>query len=1661
MTTNVEKQINGSNGIKSNPGSSKNSPVKSNEHYPSQCKKETFKFEVPPEAPVFYPTEEEFQDPLAYIAKIRPIAENTGICKIKPPSHWQPPFAVDVDKLRFTPRIQRLNELEAKTRVKLNFLDQIAKFWELQGSSLKIPMVERRALDLYTLHRVVQIEGGFDNVTRERKWSKVSHKMGYQVGKSIGTILKTHYERLLFPFDVFKQGKSVELKLDDSPEDVEKTDKDYKPHGIVSRMQIKPPPEKNARRSKRFENTDSDCKTENLALKIKEEKDEKDGKEEKVEKVEKTEKPEKIEKVEKMDKMDKVEKTEKMEKKEKPEKTEKKEKEEKELKDEKSEDEDGGNKELRRLQFYGAGPKMAGYDDKKEHKPRSKNVKYEFDPVSSNLAKYVCHNCNRGDAEEYMLLCDGCDDSYHTFCLLPPLSEIPKGDWRCPKCVAEEVSKPMEAFGFEQAQREYTLQQFGEMADQFKSEYFNMPVHMVPTGTVEREFWRIVSSIDEDVTVEYGADLHTMDHGSGFPTKSSTNLFPGDKEYAESSWNLNNLPVLEGSVLGYINADISGMKVPWMYVGMCFATFCWHNEDHWSYSINYLHWGEAKTWYGVPGSKAESFEETMKSAAPELFHSQPDLLHQLVTIMNPNILMNAGVPVYRTDQHAGEFVVTFPRAYHAGFNQGYNFAEAVNFAPADWLRMGRECVLHYSHLRRFCVFSHDELVCKMALDPEKLDLTIAAATYQDMLVMVDTEKRLRKTLLDWGVTNAEREAFELLPDDERQCEICKTTCFLSAMTCKCSSEVLVCLRHYKNLCECPAPNRTLRYRYTLDELPVMLKALKLKAESFDHWVARVKDALDPKTPKTLNLSDLKALLSEADGKKFPKCDLLQTLTSAVEDAEKCASVIHQLDLNKMRTRTRNSNDTKYKLTVEELTLFCEEIDSLACILEEAKSIKELLLQSRKFEEKSEKLLSMPLVDCTVSELEACISHGNGLCIELPNLRQISTRLKQCQWLESIDNYQSKSDVMGLEAIKNLIQEGTLLPPHPELEEQLSKLQSVLQASELWEEQAAEVLKSEDNNVLIQVDKLLKESSKISCFLPTEGHLFDSMKKARDWLRMLEDMNSAEYYPYFSAMEELIKKGRNLSLHLVEVDRMNDYLVLATGWKEKTSRAFLRKNSTVILMEALSPRVAIMNGIKTNKKGRKDDEEPSISLTSSMDPAAVVSVFKDAEDTEMALLKKLRATNMAKSLDPSENSTFCICGRGPFGVMMQCELCKDWFHSTCTQLPKVSITKYRGSFTNVALHMAFKDCKFLCPNCQRTKRPRLDVILGLLMSLQKLYVRVPEGEALQCLTERAMNWQDRARQLLQNPELEIAKNKLAMFSQKYSEAAARQRTEKIISNELKRASKNPELHQRVQEIAPYSGIIEDGMTCDSGINDSDDASRESRESDDRMGEHAYSLHLPKVGDGEDYTLHISSDIKKQLEELLLEGDLLEVYLDETFALWKLLQASRDPEREPILIDFDAHLKTTPKKRGRKRLSEEIDSIKKITKTIKVEPEKKIRGRKIKTTKEITGKKRSYKKRVGRCQSTASDSDDNDDDESCAANGCQKPTGQNVDWVQCDGGCEQWFHMACVGLSAEDINEDEDYICLTCSKSTTYENLDSRSSSPRSPDSTQPSTSRDVS
>ena len=161
-----------------------------------------FHFKQPPIAPVYRPTKEEFQlGPLNYIAKIRDEAEKYGICKIVPPpvslisiffklliklilifflKCFQPPFTVDVDNFRFTPRIQRLNELEAQTRVRLSFLEKLMKYFDLQGHQIKIPSIDKKIVDLYQLHKVVKEEGGFETCVKDRKWSIVASKMGFQ-----------------------------------------------------------------------------------------------------------------------------------------------------------------------------------------------------------------------------------------------------------------------------------------------------------------------------------------------------------------------------------------------------------------------------------------------------------------------------------------------------------------------------------------------------------------------------------------------------------------------------------------------------------------------------------------------------------------------------------------------------------------------------------------------------------------------------------------------------------------------------------------------------------------------------------------------------------------------------------------------------------------------------------------------------------------------------------------------------------------------------------------------------------------------------------------------------------------------------------------------------------------------------------------------------------------------------------------------------------------------------------------------------------------------------------------------------------------------------------------------------------------------------------------
>lgn len=186
---------------------------------------------------------------------------------------------------------------------------------------------------------------------------------------------------------------------------------------------------------------------------------------------------------------------------------------------------------------------------------------------------------------------------------------------------------------------------------------------------LERKFWKNLT-FNPPI---YGADV-------------SGSLY--DQGVAE--WNIGGLNTILDTVESESGAKNKGINKPYLYFGMWKSAFAWHTEDMDLYSINYLHFGEPQSWYVVPPDHGKRLEELAKGFFPGSAQSCDAFLRHKMTLMSPSILKKYGIPFEKVTQQAGQFIVTFPFAYHAGFNHGFNCAETTNFATLRWIDYGKQ-----------------------------------------------------------------------------------------------------------------------------------------------------------------------------------------------------------------------------------------------------------------------------------------------------------------------------------------------------------------------------------------------------------------------------------------------------------------------------------------------------------------------------------------------------------------------------------------------------------------------------------------------------------------------------------------------------------------------------------------------------------------------------------------------------------------------------------------------------------------------------------------------------------------------------------------------------------------------------------------------------------
>ncbi|KAJ0802542.1 putative [histone H3]-dimethyl-L-lysine(36) demethylase [Helianthus annuus] len=341
--------------------------------------------------------------------------------------------------------------------------------------------------------------------------------------------------------------------------------------------------------------------------------------------------------------------------------------------------------------------------------------------------------------------------------------------------------------------RNYTFRDYEKLANKiFARRYYS--TGCLPVSYMEKEFWHEIAC-GKTESVEYACDVD----GSAFSSSPTDQL-------ASSKWNLKKVSRLSHSTLRLLETTIPGVTEPMLYIGMLFSMFAWHVEDHYLYSVNYHHCGAAKTWYGVPGHAALDFEKVVREKVytNDILSADGedgafDVLLGKTTLFPPNILSQHNVPVYKAVQKPGEFVVTFPRAYHAGFSHGFNCTEAVNFAIGDWFLLGSVASHRYALLNRIPLLPHEELLCKesmilhssMGYEDRSCEDGISHRHIKAAFVnLIRFQHRIRWCLMKTrGYRGASTHSHGTI-----LCSVCKRDCYVAYINCGCYLHP-VCLRH--------------------------------------------------------------------------------------------------------------------------------------------------------------------------------------------------------------------------------------------------------------------------------------------------------------------------------------------------------------------------------------------------------------------------------------------------------------------------------------------------------------------------------------------------------------------------------------------------------------------------------------------------------------------------------------------------------------------------------------------------------------------------------------------------------------------------------------------------------------------------------------------------
>ncbi|CUM67421.1 uncharacterized protein PRCAT00005116001 [Priceomyces carsonii] len=844
-------------------------------------------------------------------------------------------------------------------------------------------------------------------------------------------------------------------------------------------------------------------------------------------------------------------------------------------------------------------------------------------------------------------------------------------------------------------------------------------------------------------------------------------------EAALNPWNLHNLPILPNSLFGALSEnDLNNKELisSRLNIGMTFSTSNWRCEDHFTQLCNYQFFGAVKKWYFIPELEFEKFEELVKEInlnhkervninnqdwkIEELVSYFKDndieydtLMNSLESMINPTpeirmkhlnsdfqnlidfasselnlnqeflitpeMLRNRGIKYHSTSQRPGELIVKYPKTYSSVVSFGLNLSEESNVATKCWLKYALEGERWLSKQSVLPNFSIIRLVINLIqLYDSGKNIGFNSEIYSEIMKIYDTfynteielRAKVRKLLSIKELILDEKSLADndLISDDELVYAFPSKVVLTEVETNK--SFVMALQSFLKNF-ESKSINFE-KYKielhsiYSDERLKTFSKILHNYSINYDDWMKHYEHLMNENSD--LSLKVYKSLLAEGE-----------KIYSAISSSSFLTRDHYSEDYETIKLNTFKSYIENLRFFIDDSNQFIEDCQVLLAIKHQQRIRSGSDFQKTNGLNLLVKLIKrIPSLNFSCSEIDQILEFRN----EIENFDKACKNLisRQTKNFKEFDDLIDLGESFGiaLPCLSFLIRLRDRLKWIEKLEllekgvDPFSEKRELFSIEELRDyfEVGISVLGKNDIKLIEKVEEILGNSedfnSKLTVFLNSETA---NMKNVRELNDFIVAFKENFYFISIDNYDHLLKLQANIDLiewinnfkedperYSYQEVKQKENLIIESGLHFDTSILIGEmEKAEKWISKALNLVMGINLVTTISKPITKDDLNSRLTLNESL----IEKIFKvmdklafsfsEADDYQKS---SSYFTKFLKAGEPAQKF-YCFCREYEFETMTECDKCKEWYHLHCI---------HEGGFPAPSIS---EEEIYICPVCK--------------------------------------------------------------------------------------------------------------------------------------------------------------------------------------------------------------------------------------------------------------------------------------------------------------------------------------------------------------------------